>query len=197
MLTTISQGFGAPNTIPSNQAAPSTGPQRSVKRSKGKGKEVDKGEGSRKRAPRKPVPLGINWPDTRDRFCAEVAKICFNQPTGEVTNPETAYAKSFKFVKEDLYLSVSGFFYCDSDRRLTNLSIWCQPLVVKPLGERQSRDSEQYLIGVLNALRPRQRGQQRGVQHMLDRGKRITHLREGLISTNRRSLQLRKNSRAS
>ena len=112
MLTTISQGFGAPNTIPSTQAAPSTGPQRSVKRSKGKGKgkEVDKGEGSRKRAPRKPVPLGINWPDTRDRFCAEMAKICFNQPTGEVINPETAYARSTKLVKEDLYLSVSDFF---------------------------------------------------------------------------------------
>ena len=125
MLTTISQGFGAPNTIPSTQAAPSTGPQRSAKRSKGKGKEVDKGEGRRKRAPRKPVPLGINWPDTRDRFCAEMANICFNQPTGEVINPETAYAKSYKFTKDDLYLSVSDFFYCDSDHRLMNLSIWC------------------------------------------------------------------------
>ena len=110
MLIAFSQGFGAPNNILPTQAAPSIGPQRSVKRSKGKGKEVDKGEGKRKRVPRKPVPLGINWPDTRDRFCAEMAKICFNQPTGEVINPETAYAKSNKFAKEDLYLSVSGFF---------------------------------------------------------------------------------------
>ena len=86
---------------------------------------MDKGEGRRKRAPRKPVPLGINWPDTRDRFCAEMANICFNQPTGEVINPETAYAKSYKFTKDDLYLSVSDFFYCDSDHRLMNLSIWC------------------------------------------------------------------------
>ena len=122
MLIVISQGFGAPNNILPTQAPPSTGPQRSMKRSKGKGK--DKGEERRKRAPRKPVPLGINWPDTRDRFCAEMAKICFNQPTGEVLNPETAYAKTDKFVKEDLYLSVSGFFYCDSDHRLTNLWIW-------------------------------------------------------------------------
>ena len=53
--------------------------------------------------------------------------------------------------------------------------------MVKSLGERQSRDTEQYLIGILNALRPRQRGQQRGVQHMLDRGKRITHFTKDLF----------------
>lgn len=72
----------------------------------------------------KTLPLGIDWPNTCDRFCAEMAKICFNQPTGEVTSPETAYARTRKFIGEDLYLSVSNFFYCDSDHRSMNLLIW-------------------------------------------------------------------------
>ena len=91
---------------------------------KGKGEEAGKSEGKRKRIPKKDLPPDVNWPNTRDRFCAEMARICFNQPAGEVINPETAYAITNKFVKDDLYLSVSGFFYCDSDHRLTNLPIW-------------------------------------------------------------------------
>jgi len=95
-----------------------------VRRTKGKGKETDKGKGKRKRIPKKDLPPGINWPNTHDRFCAEMAKIYCNQPTGEAINPETAYANMNKFIKEDLYLSVSDFFYCDRDHRLTNLFIW-------------------------------------------------------------------------
>ena len=144
---------------------------------------MDNGEGKRKRIPKKDLAPGIDWPNTRDRFCAEMAKICFNQPTGEVTNPETAYARLLQFIKEDLYLSVSDLFYRDSDHHLTNLSIWRQPLMAKPLGERPSRDLEQYLTGILNELRPRQRGQERGVQHTLERGKLATHLHKESIPT--------------
>ena len=53
-----------------------------------------------------------------------MAKICLNQPTGEVTDPETAYACFIHFVTDDLHLSVSSFFYCDRDHRLTNLVNW-------------------------------------------------------------------------
>ena len=81
------------------------------------------GKGKWKHIPKKALTPDINWPNTCARFCAEMAKICFDQPTGEVINPETAYARCTKFVKEDLHLSVSCFFYCDSDH-LTNLSIW-------------------------------------------------------------------------
>jgi len=38
-----------------------------------------------------------------------MAKIYF-EPPGEVTDPETAYARINIFVKDDLYLSVSNFF---------------------------------------------------------------------------------------
>jgi len=136
---------------------------------KGKGEETDKGK--RRRFPKKDLASGIDWPSTCIRFCAEMAKIYLDQPTGEVTNPETAYAEISKFIKEDLHFSVSNFFYCDCDHRLMNLLIRCQPLVVKPLGERQSRDLEQYLTGVLTELRPRTSGQKKGVQHILERGK--------------------------
>jgi len=92
---------------------------------KGKGKDIDKSEGKRKRIPKAAPPPGVNWPNTTRRFCAEMLEIYFNQPTGEVLTPETAYASVTKFVKDDLDLSVSNFFYCDRNRRLTNLFIWC------------------------------------------------------------------------
>jgi len=94
-----------------------------VRRAKGKGEETNKGKGKRKRIPKKDLPPGIGWPNTRDRFCAEMAKI-YLEPTGEVPNPETAYARSTEFIKDDLCLSVSDFFYCDCDHRLTNPLIW-------------------------------------------------------------------------
>jgi len=121
---TASQGASTLNTDLSTQVAPSTGPRRSVKRTKGKGRETDKAEGRRKRIPKKDLAPGINWPNTCERFCAEMAKIYYSQPTGEVINPEVAYAKMNKFVKEDLHLSVSSLFYCDRDHRLTNWFIW-------------------------------------------------------------------------
>ena len=173
-LITISQGTSVPNSDLPALVAPSTGPQRSVKGAKERGKKIEKGEGKRKRIPRAAIPPGIDWPKTTRRFRAEMAKI-FN-PTGEVPNPETAYASFNKFVKEDLKLSVSNLFYCDRDHHLTNLFIWCQPLVVKNSEKRPYRDLEQYLIGVLNELCPRPSGQERGVRYLLERGKRFTHL---------------------
>ena len=112
-LIPIWQDVGTQSTSLPAQAAPSIGPQRSARRAKGKGKEVDRGEGRRKRLPKKDLAPGVDWRSTCGRFCAEMAKIYFDQPTGEVTDPETAYAEVTKFVKEDLYLSVSGIFYCD------------------------------------------------------------------------------------
>ena len=85
---------------------------------------MDKGEGKRrKRTLAKNLAPGIDWPNTCIRFCAEMAKILI-QPTGEVPNPETAYAAIIKFIKDDLYLSVSDFFYCGRDHCLINLFIW-------------------------------------------------------------------------
>jgi len=165
------QGTGVPFTNLPALVAPSTGPQRSVRGAKGKGKEIDKGEGKRKRLPKAALPPGIDWPNTAKRFCAEMAEIFFNQPTGEVPNPETAYASMNQFIKDDLYLSVSHFFYCDHDHHLTNLFIWCQPLAVKNSEQRPYRDLEQYLTGVLNELCPRLSEQKRGVRYMLERGK--------------------------
>lgn len=109
-LITISQCAGFPVTNPPTQVAPSSEPQRSVRSAGEKGKGVENGGGRRKRTPRKDLPPGVNWPNTRDRFCAEMAKICLNQPTGDVTDPETAYACFIHFVTDDLHLSVSSFF---------------------------------------------------------------------------------------
>ena len=46
---------------------------------------------------------------------------------------------------------------------------------MKPFGERQSRDLEQYLTGILSELRPPTDGGNKGIRYMLERGKRITH----------------------
>ena len=78
-----------------------------------------------------------------------------------------------------------------------NLFIWCQPLVAGSLGKRKWRDLEQYLTAILNELRPRQSGQERGVRHMLERGKEITHLRTKLMPTKVCFPQSRTSSRES
>jgi len=123
-LIPILQGTGVPNAGISTQVAASTGPQRSVRRIKGKGKETGKGEVKRKRTPKMALPSGINWHNTTEWFCAEMAKIYRDRPTGEVTKPEVAYAKSIQTIKEDLHFSVSSVFYCDRDHHLTNSLIW-------------------------------------------------------------------------
>jgi len=168
-----------------------------VRGAKGKGKETNEGGGKRRCAPKKAVPPGIDWPGTNSRFCAEMAKMHFNRPTGEVLTPEMAYARSTKFIKEDLYLSVSDFFYCDRDHHLTNLFIWCQPLVAGSLGERPWRDLDQYLTAILKELRPWRSGQRRGVRYMLERGKRTTHLHTKLMPTKPHFPQWRTSSRES
>ena len=171
----ILQSDGVQGSSSSVQIAPSTGPQRSAKCAKEK--ERGKGGGRQKRVPQKCLPVGIDWYTTNGRFCAEMDRIYLHKPTGEVPNLETAYAEINKFIQDDLYLSVSNFFYCDRDHRLMNLFIWRQPLVAKELGYRPCRDLEQYLAGVLNELRPRISGQRRGIQYTLERGKPTTHLR--------------------
>ena len=98
------------------------------------------------------------------------------QPSGGLTTPEVAYAKNSKFIREDLHQSVSNTFYCDCDHRLTDLLIWRQPLMVKELGVRPSREQEQYLTGVLEVLYPARKGEKRDAQRLLDQGNRITHL---------------------
>ena len=104
------QGDGIQGSSSSAQIAPSTGPQRSVKYAKEKEKETGKGRERRKRIPRKHLPVGVDWPTTYGRFCAEMTKIYLHKPTGEVPNPETAYAEMYKFIKDDLCLSASDFF---------------------------------------------------------------------------------------
>ena len=69
-----------------------------------------KGKERQKRVPRKHLPVGIDWPTTYGRFCAEMGKIYLHKPTGEVPNPESAYAEICKFITDDLHLSVSDFF---------------------------------------------------------------------------------------
>ena len=170
----ILQDYGVQGSSSSAQIASSTGPQRSVKYAKEK--ETGKGGGRRKRVPQKCLPVGIDWHTTYGRFCAEMAKIYLHKPTGEAPNPETAYAEITKFIKDDLNLSVSNFFYRDRDHRLINLFIRRQPLVAKELGYRPCRDMEQYLAGILNELRPRISGQKRRIQYTLERGKPTTHL---------------------
>ena len=129
------------------------------------------------------LPPGTDWPTTYRRFYAAMVKICLDKPTGEVPDPETAYAEINKFIKDDLHLSVSNFFYCGYNHRLINLFIWRQPLIVKQLGERPCRDLEQYLTGILNELRPWQKGQKRGIQFTLEAGKPITYLRIRRVPT--------------
>ena len=107
-LTAISQGDGA--NLPA-QIASSTGPQRSAGSAKGKGKETGKSEGRRKRMPMECLPPGVDWPTTYNRFYAEMVKICIDKSTGEVPDPETAYANINRFIKDDLHLSVSNSFF--------------------------------------------------------------------------------------
>ena len=60
-----------------------------------------------------------------------------------------------EFVKDDLKRSVSGFFYCVLVHRFTNLLTRQQPLQDTRAGDgRRSRDVEDYLKGILKAIRP-------------------------------------------
>ena len=66
-----------------------------------------------------------------------------------------ALAEVNKFVKEDLKRSVSDDFYCVRIHHFTNLSTRQQPLRdTKAGGGKRSRDGEEYLKGLLKAIRP-------------------------------------------
>jgi len=97
------------------------------------------------------------WNQTLVRFQAQfdtLYTVQNGQPSGGLV-PEMALAEVDKFVKEDLKRSVSGFFYCVSVHHFTNLSTWQQPLRNTKAGEgKRSRDVEDYLKGLLKAIRP-------------------------------------------
>ena len=97
------------------------------------------------------------WNQTLIRFQARfntLYSVQNGQPSGGLV-PEMALAETDKFVKEDLKQSVSGFFYCVIVHRFTNLSTRQQPLRNTKAGEgKRSRDVEDYLKGLLKAIRP-------------------------------------------
>lgn len=158
--------------------ASSAGPQRPAKSAKKKEKGTGKGEGRRKHTPRGPIHAGVDWSTAYSRFYIEMVKICIDRPTGEVLNPEAAYAKTKKIIEDDLHLSVSNFFYCGRNHRLINLFVSRWPLVAKQFGERPHQDmAEQYLTAFLDYLRPRKSGQQRGLLYTLEQGRWIACLR--------------------
>ena len=168
----IPQDTGVPNTNLPTGVASSSGPQRPKRGATRKGKGIEKGTGRRKRASKETLPPDINWHRTCDRFYWEVIQTYLLQPSGGLPTPEAAYAKIKDFIKEDLHQSVSNLFYCDRDHRLTKSLISRQPLVVKELGVKSSRDQEQYLTGILNVLYPARGGGKRDVQRLLEQGKR-------------------------
>ena len=134
------------------------------------------GTGMRESAPKKTLPPDGNWIRTCDRFYWEMIQIYLLQPSGGLPTPKAAYAQIRNYAKEDLHQSVSNFFYCDYDRRLTNSLIWRQPLAVKELGVNPTRELEQYLTGILGVLYPAREGEKRDVQQLLDQGSQNAHL---------------------
>ena len=76
------------------------------------------------------------------------------QPSGGLV-PAMALAEVNKFAKDDLKRSVSNDFYCVRIHRFTNLSTWQQPLRDMKAGRGdRSRNGEDYLKGLLRAIRP-------------------------------------------
>ena len=76
------------------------------------------------------------------------------QPSGGLV-PEMALAEINKFTKDDLKRSVSNGFYCVFVHHFANLSTRQQPLRdTKAGGGKRSRDGEEYLKGLLKAIRP-------------------------------------------
>ena len=96
------------------------------------------------------------WDMTLVRFRAEFDtrySVHYGQPSGGLV-PEKALAEVDKFTKEDLKQSVSCFFYCVLAHHFANLSTWQQPLRNTKAGEgKRSRDVEDYLKGLLGAIR--------------------------------------------
>ena len=98
-----------------------------------------------------------DWDQTLVRFRAELDNTLYNvqngQPSGGLV-PAMALASMNKLAKEDLKRSVSCFFYCVLAHHFANLSTWQQPLRNTKSGEgKRSRDVEDYLKGLLRAIR--------------------------------------------
>ena len=96
------------------------------------------------------------WDRTLVRFRAEfdpLYSVHYGQPSGGLV-PEMALANVTKFTKEDLKRSVSCSFYCALAHHFANLLTWQQPLRDTKAGEgKRSRDVEDYLKGLLGAIR--------------------------------------------
>ena len=68
-----------------------------------------------------PEDIGSSWKETMDRFIWKMLEIYYFRPAGRSVNPETAFDQARKAMDEDLYRSVSDFFYRDCDRLPTPL----------------------------------------------------------------------------
>ena len=63
--------------------------------------------------PELPLPEGTDssWDQTWDRLVVELLEEYFFRRPGMSINPELAYANIHKFIREDIYRSVSDFFF--------------------------------------------------------------------------------------
>ena len=94
-----------------------------------------------------------SWDSALVRFQTKADKLLgiqHGRPSGGF-GPATALAKINTIVKDDLKRSVSGFLYCVLIHRFTNASTRQQPLQRAPT---RSRDTEDYMKGLLLVLRP-------------------------------------------
>jgi hypothetical protein len=105
----------------------------------------------------KKADLENEWNQTLVRFQVHfdtLYNVQNGRPSGGLA-PEKALAEMNKFVKDDLKRSVSNDFYCAFVHHFTNLSTRQQPLRDTKAGEgKRSRDSDDYLKGILGAIRP-------------------------------------------
>ena len=83
-------------------------------------------KGKQERGSVEPLSEGVDssWEEAKDRLLWEMFEEYHLRHAGRSINPETAFATTVKFIKEDLHRSVSDFFYRDCDHRLMNLSMW-------------------------------------------------------------------------
>jgi hypothetical protein len=57
-----------------------------------------------------PANIDKNWKETKERLFWKMLETHHLQPPGEVINPEMALANIDKYIKEDIYRSVSVLF---------------------------------------------------------------------------------------
>ena len=98
------------------------------------------------------------WLRTLARFRGEFDALYSVQdghPPGGLV-PETAFAETNKFIKEDLKQSVSCSFYCVLAHHFTNSPTWQQPFQDTAAGKGERvRDLEDYLKRLVNVILPK------------------------------------------